>query len=292
MSFAERSDYDLLDTLLDLNTSIFREHKYPQGTTTIATTPFEVYSLRRGVCQDFTNLFICLARLLGVPARYVCGYLLVGGGSENRAQCQASHAWAQVYLPEVGWKRFDTNGVLTQTDHRSRWDGATWTRRRPQAPSTWAAAPRRWKWTFELSWPKKPSPPERSDALHAHLHRHLLLACPLVDAARGRDIRVIAAGGEADVVIGLRGAVGGIERQPPVTLHEHVHPRVRAGPRASSRRDHVAAHVARGQTEDAAGRDHEVGEVLAHSPPRVERLIRCRLHRRGPRGVGAALAPC
>jgi transglutaminase-like putative cysteine protease/predicted glutamine amidotransferase len=118
MSFVERNDYDLLDTLLDLNTSIFREYAYKQGTTTLATTPFDVYTRRRGVCQDFTNLFICLARLLGVPARYVCGYLLVGGGSENRAQSQASHAWAQVYLPEVGWKGFDpTNGVLTQTDH-------------------------------------------------------------------------------------------------------------------------------------------------------------------------------
>jgi transglutaminase-like putative cysteine protease/predicted glutamine amidotransferase len=118
MSYVERNDYDLLDTLFDLNTSIFREYEYRQGSTTVATTPFEVYSLRRGVCQDFTNLFICLARLLGVPARYVCGYLLTGGESSNRAQSQASHAWAQVYLPEVGWKGFDpTNGVLTQTDH-------------------------------------------------------------------------------------------------------------------------------------------------------------------------------
>jgi transglutaminase-like putative cysteine protease len=118
MSFVERNDYDLLDTLFDLNTSIFREYEYRKGSTTVATTPFEVYSLRRGVCQDFTNLFICLVRLLGVPARYVCGYLFTGDGSSNRAQSQASHAWAQVYLPEVGWKGFDpTSGVLTQTDH-------------------------------------------------------------------------------------------------------------------------------------------------------------------------------
>jgi transglutaminase-like putative cysteine protease len=134
MSFVERNDYDLLDTLLDLNTSIFREYKYRQGTTTVATTPFEVYSLRHGVCQDFTNLFICLARLLGVPARYVCGYLLVGGASENRAQSQASHAWAQVYLPEVGWKGFDpTNGVLTQTDHIRASVGRTYVDATPTA---------------------------------------------------------------------------------------------------------------------------------------------------------------
>ncbi len=82
------------------------------------TTAFDVYVNRRGVCQDFTNLFICLARLLNIPARYVCGYLYCGPTMANQVQAQASHAWLQLYLPEVGWKGFDpTNGVLTQTDH-------------------------------------------------------------------------------------------------------------------------------------------------------------------------------
>ena len=118
MTFVERNDYDLIGTLLDMNKSIWREYKYLQGTTTIATTAFDVYANRRGVCQDFTNLLICLARLLGVPARYTCGYVYTGAKHENRAQSEASHAWVQLYLPEVGWKGFDpTNGSLTQTDH-------------------------------------------------------------------------------------------------------------------------------------------------------------------------------
>lgn len=118
MSFVERNDYDLFDTLLDLNASIFKEYAYQSGMTTISTTAFEVYSNRRGVCQDFTNLFICLARLLGVPARYMCGYIYTGPKNPNQRQSEASHAWLEVYLPEVGWKGFDpTNGVLTQTDH-------------------------------------------------------------------------------------------------------------------------------------------------------------------------------
>jgi transglutaminase-like putative cysteine protease/predicted glutamine amidotransferase len=118
MSFVERNDYDLIGTLLDMNRSIFKEYKYSQGSTTVGTTAFDVYANRRGVCQDFTNLFICLARLLGVPARYVCGYLYTGPKAENQAQSEASHAWVQLYLPEHGWKGFDpTNGVLTQTDH-------------------------------------------------------------------------------------------------------------------------------------------------------------------------------
>jgi transglutaminase-like putative cysteine protease/predicted glutamine amidotransferase len=118
MSFVHRNDYDVLDTLLDINTTIFKEYAYRQGETTVMTTPFEVYVNRRGVCQDFTNLFICLARLLGVPARYTCGYIYTGPKHANRVQSEASHAWVQVYLPEAGWKGFDpTNGILTQTDH-------------------------------------------------------------------------------------------------------------------------------------------------------------------------------
>jgi transglutaminase-like putative cysteine protease/predicted glutamine amidotransferase len=117
MSFVERNDSDLLDTLLDINRAIFRDYEYVPGATTVNTGPFEVYGNRRGVCQDFTNLFICLARLLGVPARYVCGYIRTERAADSR-QADASHAWVQVYLPEVGWKGFDpTNGILTQTDH-------------------------------------------------------------------------------------------------------------------------------------------------------------------------------
>lgn len=116
--FVRRNDYDLLDTLLDINATLFSDYEYVPGATHLYTTAWEVYERRRGVCQDFTNLFICLARLLGVPARYVCGYIYTGPKAANQVQSEASHAWVQLYLPEVGWKGFDpTNGILTQTDH-------------------------------------------------------------------------------------------------------------------------------------------------------------------------------
>jgi transglutaminase-like putative cysteine protease len=118
MSFARRNDFELLDTLMDLNATLFTEYTYRQGATSVYTSAFDVYVNRRGVCQDFSNLFICLARLLGVPARYVVGYLYTGPKAPNSKMAEASHAWVQVYLPEVGWKGFDpTNGVLTQTEH-------------------------------------------------------------------------------------------------------------------------------------------------------------------------------
>jgi transglutaminase-like putative cysteine protease/predicted glutamine amidotransferase len=126
-SFVDRNGNDLLETLLDMNSTIHRDYKYVQGATTLLTTPFETYVNRRGVCQDFTNLFICMARLLSVPARYVCGYLYTGPKHDNVAQGEASHAWAQVYLPEVGWRGFDpTNGVITQTNHVRVAVGRTW----------------------------------------------------------------------------------------------------------------------------------------------------------------------
>ena len=125
MSFVERNDFDLLDTLLDLNQTLYREYAYVPGSTTLLTTPFQTYVERRGVCQDFANLFICLARLLAVPARYVCGYVHThalpfqeGTGQPNQHQGEASHAWVQTYLPEVGWRSFDpTNGIVPQGDH-------------------------------------------------------------------------------------------------------------------------------------------------------------------------------
>jgi transglutaminase-like putative cysteine protease len=127
MSFVERNGYDLLETLLDMNGTIHRDYRYVQGETTLLTTPFETYVNRRGVCQDFTNLFICMARLLSVPARYVCGYLYTGPKHDNLAQGEASHAWAQVYLPEVGWRGFDpTNGIITQTNHVRVAVGRSW----------------------------------------------------------------------------------------------------------------------------------------------------------------------
>ncbi|MCA9582216.1 MAG: class II glutamine amidotransferase, partial [Myxococcales bacterium] len=118
MGFVERQDYDLVETLHDINTTIRRDYAYVAKSTTLETTPFDVYTHRRGVCQDFANLFICLARLLGVPARYCVGYIYTGANYENKIQSDASHAWVEVYLPWAGWRGYDpTNGCLANLDH-------------------------------------------------------------------------------------------------------------------------------------------------------------------------------
>lgn len=113
-----RADRDLVGTLGELNATIHRDYAYVSGSTNLETTPFEVYQQRRGVCQDFANLFICLARLLGMPARYRTGYIHTGNDHGNRLQSDASHAWVEVYIPECGWRGFDpTNGTLAGADH-------------------------------------------------------------------------------------------------------------------------------------------------------------------------------
>jgi transglutaminase-like putative cysteine protease len=118
MGFVKRNKGDLMETLFAINLTLFREYQYISGCTTVQTSAFEVMAQRSGVCQDFANLFITMARLLGIPARYVCGYIFTGNAGNERATSDASHAWVQLYIPNIGWKGFDpTNGVLPETNH-------------------------------------------------------------------------------------------------------------------------------------------------------------------------------
>lgn len=118
MSFVTRSDYNLLSVLHDINRAIYNDYVYEPKVTSLQTTPFEVFENRRGVCQDFANLFICLAQLLNIPARYRTGYIYTGSDYANQLQSEASHAWVEVYLPRMGWLGYDpTNGIHASTDH-------------------------------------------------------------------------------------------------------------------------------------------------------------------------------
>ncbi|QOV91253.1 transglutaminase family protein [Humisphaera borealis] len=118
MTFVERNNRDLMETLFAINLSLHRDYKYSPGSTSLETSAFDVFLNKAGVCQDLSNLFIMMARLLGIPARYVCGYIHTGNAGENRIGADASHAWVQLYIPNVGWKGFDpTNGTLPHLDH-------------------------------------------------------------------------------------------------------------------------------------------------------------------------------
>lgn len=85
---------------------VHREFTYTPAATTVHTHMREVLNLRRGVCQDFAHVMIGLCRALQIPARYVSGYLYNGPADQLRG-AQASHAWVDVFLPEIGWQGLD-----------------------------------------------------------------------------------------------------------------------------------------------------------------------------------------
>lgn len=99
---------------------IFTSLKFTPGFTTINTPVEEVVKSRKGVCQDFAHLMIACLRNMGVPARYVSGYLetFPPPGKEKLVGSDASHAWVAVYFPEIGWVEFDpTNNLLPAENH-------------------------------------------------------------------------------------------------------------------------------------------------------------------------------
>lgn len=110
----------LLAGVADLNHRIFTDFKYDPKATTVATPLEEVLQKRRGVCQDFAHLGIAFLRSIGLPARYVSGYLRTRPpeGKPRLVGADASHAWFSVYCPEAGWVEFDpTNDCLPGAEH-------------------------------------------------------------------------------------------------------------------------------------------------------------------------------
>jgi transglutaminase-like putative cysteine protease len=98
-----------------LSHRIFAEFRYDKRATTVSTPVDEVLSSRRGVCQDFAHLMIACLRSLGLPARYVSGYVPAGGGIVGG---EASHAWVSAWCPVFGWRDFDpTNNVMPRGGH-------------------------------------------------------------------------------------------------------------------------------------------------------------------------------
>jgi transglutaminase-like putative cysteine protease len=104
----------------ELTRRIFKDFKYDPKATTVATPLEEVWQKRRGVCQDFAHLGIACLRSLGLPARYVSGYLRTRPpeGKPRLVGADASHAWFSVFCPESGWVDFDpTNNCLPAAEH-------------------------------------------------------------------------------------------------------------------------------------------------------------------------------
>jgi len=95
---------------------IFNEFKYIKGITTIETTVKEILEHRSGVCQDFAHVMLEMLRSLGIPSRYVSGYVCPNkSGMRGEG---ATHAWIEAWLPGTGWVGNDpTNNVWVTNNH-------------------------------------------------------------------------------------------------------------------------------------------------------------------------------
>ncbi|HTB52476.1 MAG TPA: transglutaminase family protein [Ferruginibacter sp.] len=110
----------MFEAVYDLMQRIFKDFTFKSGVTTISTPLSVVMKERRGVCQDFAHLAIACVRAVGLPARYVSGYIetLPQAGQEKLAGADASHAWFSVFIPQTGWLDFDpTNNIIPSSQH-------------------------------------------------------------------------------------------------------------------------------------------------------------------------------
>ena len=108
-----------LQAALELTRRIHDEFSYDPKATTVTTQVREVLEHKRGVCQDFAHLMLSCLRSLGLPARYVSGYVLnvVPEGKKRLSGADASHAWVAAHCPALGWVAFDpTNGKLADLE--------------------------------------------------------------------------------------------------------------------------------------------------------------------------------
>jgi transglutaminase-like putative cysteine protease len=109
---------DPLVLLRELNERMFKAFAYDPEHTEV-DSPIEVaLEARKGVCQDFAHIMIALVRPLGIPCRYVSGYLFHRREDHDRSEEDATHAWVEALLPGLGWVGFDpTNNLIAGERH-------------------------------------------------------------------------------------------------------------------------------------------------------------------------------
>jgi transglutaminase-like putative cysteine protease len=109
---------DPLLVVHELNKSIFEYFEYVPRSTRVDSPIDEAIASHRGVCQDFAHTMIALLRHIGIPARYVSGYLYRGREDHDRSLPDASHAWVEVLLPQLNWVGLDpTNDLIAYNRH-------------------------------------------------------------------------------------------------------------------------------------------------------------------------------
>jgi transglutaminase-like putative cysteine protease len=118
----ERRDTPFL-LLAELNQSIYDSFAYVKNSTKVDSPIDDAIRTRQGVCQDFAHIMIALLRPLGIPCRYVSGYMFHRDEAEETADRSlegASHAWIEALVPNLGWTAFDPTNNLIGADRHIR----------------------------------------------------------------------------------------------------------------------------------------------------------------------------
>jgi len=109
---------DPLMLVLELNQRLFDYFEYEPSHTRVDSPIDEAILSGKGVCQDFAHTMIALLRHVGIPARYVSGYLYRGREDHDRSTPDATHAWVEAFLPHLGWIGLDpTNNLVAHHRH-------------------------------------------------------------------------------------------------------------------------------------------------------------------------------
>jgi len=109
---------DPLMVVHELNKSVYEYFEYVPRSTRVDSPIDEAIASGKGVCQDFAHTMIALLRHIGIPARYVSGYLYRSREDHDRSTPDASHAWVEVLLPHLNWVGFDpTNDLIAYNRH-------------------------------------------------------------------------------------------------------------------------------------------------------------------------------
>ncbi len=114
INFQKWSPYEIGLMLCE---SVYNLFKYEKGITNVNSSLEEIWDLKCGVCQDFSNILIQMCRIYGIPSRYVSGYICPEDHSDFRGS-GATHAWVEIYIPIHGWVGLDpTNNCLAKSHH-------------------------------------------------------------------------------------------------------------------------------------------------------------------------------
>lgn len=113
-------DRDVFEATQEFMARIFNDFEFVSGFSDITTPIEEIFEAKKGVCQDFAQFAISALRTIGLPAKYMSGYIetLPAKGEKKLFGADASHAWFSVYIPNAGWIDFDpTNNIIPKDQH-------------------------------------------------------------------------------------------------------------------------------------------------------------------------------